>query len=65
MADDDELLSVNEVAARMRAHPETIRRWLKTGRIHGFLPGDNKLGWRIPASELDRLRVHRAARGTG
>jgi excisionase family DNA binding protein len=51
----DELLTVADVARRLQASPATIRRWLRAGRLRGSLPGGDRLGYRIPASEVDRL----------
>lgn len=48
-------LTVNEVAERLQAHPLTIRRWLRSGKIQGVKPGGAKLGWRIPRREVERL----------
>lgn len=52
---DDELLTVHEVAAQLRCHPETVRRLLKRGELRGTRPGGTKLGWRVPAGEVARL----------
>ena len=52
---DDRLLTVKEVAERLRANPQTVRRWLREGRLKGVMPGGEKLGYRIPESEVDRL----------
>jgi DNA-binding transcriptional regulator YhcF (GntR family) len=30
VAEDDKVLTVEEVAERMRVNPETVRRWLRT-----------------------------------
>jgi excisionase family DNA binding protein len=49
------LLTVAEVAARLRVHPETVRRWLAQGRLEGVRPGGTKIGWRIPESALERF----------
>lgn len=51
---DDELLTVQDVAARIKVNPETVRRWLRTGRMKGTLLGD-RAGWRVPASEIPRF----------
>ena len=49
------LLTVAEVAARLKIHPNTVRRWLKEGRLHGIMLGGTKTGWRVPESEVQRL----------
>jgi excisionase family DNA binding protein len=52
---DEELLTVDEFAARLKVHPETVRIWLRKGRLRGSRPGGTRLGWRIPAGELQRV----------
>lgn len=52
---DERLLTVQEVADRLRANPQTIRKWLREGKLNGSMPGGEKLGWRIPESEIARL----------
>lgn len=53
---DDELLTVKEVAATLKLGEETIRVWLREKRIKGIRLGERRAGWRIPRSELDRIR---------
>jgi excisionase family DNA binding protein len=45
-------LTVREVAAELRIHPNTIRIWLREGFLHGFIVND-RAGWRVERSELD------------
>ena len=59
MMAQDELLTVAQVADRLHAHPETIRQWLKAGRLRGILPGGKRLGWRIRESDLEQFFVER------
>jgi excisionase family DNA binding protein len=49
------MLKVAEVAERVRADPETVRRWLRSGRLKGVRPGGTRLGWRISEGEVKRL----------
>jgi excisionase family DNA binding protein len=42
----------NEFAAHIRVHPETVRRKLRSGAIHGIKVGSR---WRIRRAELDRI----------
>ena len=53
-ADRDELLGVDDVAALLHLHDQTIRRYFRDGVI----PGAMRIGWqwRIPRSVLIRLR---------
>ncbi len=51
----DDLLTVPELAARLRVTPETIRRWLREGKLRGHRLGGPRMGWRIARSEITRL----------
>jgi excisionase family DNA binding protein len=53
--ESDRLLTVAEVAERLRTTPETIRRWLRAGKLHGVRMGGTKLGYRVRAGEVDRF----------
>ena len=52
---EDRLLTVPEVADRLRLKPETIRRWLRSGRLRGISLGSDHAGWRVRESEVERL----------
>ena len=51
----DRHLTVPEVAAQLRVAEETVRRWLRIGKLKGKRLGGTKAGYRIPQSEVDRL----------
>lgn len=51
----DRLLTVAEVAQVLRLNPETVRRWLRQGRLHGISLGSDRGGWRVRESDLQRL----------
>jgi excisionase family DNA binding protein len=53
--DDEPTLTVAEVAERLRVNPETVRVWLRQGKMRGARLGGTKAGYRIPASEVTRL----------
>lgn len=54
----DEFLSIKEFAVLIRVHSNTIRRGIKSGRIHAFKIGDGKNAiYRIPRTEINRLSV--------
>ncbi|MBV9582873.1 MAG: helix-turn-helix domain-containing protein [Chloroflexi bacterium] len=52
---EERLLTVQEVAERVRSSPETVRRWIRRGTLRAVRPGGNKLGYRVPESELRRF----------
>jgi excisionase family DNA binding protein len=52
---EEALLTVKEVASRLRVDEETVRRWLRTGRMRGIRPGGARADYRIPDSELRRM----------
>ena len=51
----EEWLTVQEAADRLKVHPETIRVWLREGVIKGTKPVMRRIGWRIQASEVERV----------
>jgi excisionase family DNA binding protein len=51
----DRVLTVPEVAERLRLNEETVRRWLRTGKLRGNRLGGTKAGYRIPESEVERV----------
>src|SRR5215204_6792385 len=53
MAEADELLTVDEVAERVKVNPETVRRWIKSGRLPAAKPAGGP--YRIHSTDLDRL----------
>jgi excisionase family DNA binding protein len=62
MPDTDRLLTVAEAAERLRLNPETIRRWLRDGRLTGVHLGSDKAGWRVSERELDAFIRDRTTR---
>lgn len=52
---NEQLLTVQDVAFRLRITPETVRRWLRTGKLRGALLGGDKMGYRIAEGEVIRL----------
>lgn len=47
-----ELLTPADAAVRLRVKPETIKTWLRQGRIKGLKAGRF---WRIPTEEIDNF----------
>jgi excisionase family DNA binding protein len=52
---EEKYLTVAEAAARLKINPETVRVWLREGKLKGSLPGGKRIGYRIPESEIRRL----------
>lgn len=52
------LLTVTDVAARLQVKEETVREWLRTGRLAGYNLG-GQAGWRIQPEEIERLLAAR------
>ncbi len=50
----EQLLTVDEVAEKLKIHPETIRRWLREGRLDGYRIS-RKGGWRIRQESVTRM----------
>lgn len=54
--EEDALLSVPEVARRLGVRQETVRTWLREGRLVGSkLPGSDHHHWRVKRSSLRAL----------
>ena len=51
---DERLLTVAEVAQRIRVHPESVRRWIREGRLRGIALGA-RAGYRVPENEVERF----------
>jgi excisionase family DNA binding protein len=49
-----EYMTVEEAAARIEVHPQTIRRWLRAGQMLGTLIS-RTAGYRIPRDEVERV----------
>ncbi|HLZ70446.1 MAG TPA: helix-turn-helix domain-containing protein [Dehalococcoidia bacterium] len=62
---DEPLLTIPEVAQRLRLNPETVRRWLHDGRMRGYRIGSTRAGWRIPESEIRRVLTEGTTRPDG
>ncbi len=52
---DEPLLTVKQVAERLGLSQETVRRYLRTGRLKGLALGGRSAGYRIAAGELRRF----------
>lgn len=55
-----ELLTIAEAAELVKVDPSTIRRWIKSGRLHALRPGPRTV--RVRRSELD-VEVERPSYG--
>lgn len=51
----ERMYTVAEVADRLRLHQQTIREWLRLGKLKGVRLGGTKAGWRIPIAEVERV----------
>jgi len=51
---DDELMTVEEIADRLKMHPESVRRWLREGSMLGVRIS-RAAGWRVERREVDRF----------
>jgi excisionase family DNA binding protein len=59
---DDQLLTVPDVAKRMQVGEETIRRWLRSRELAGFHLGRGS-SWRVKRSDLDAFIESRRMTG--
>jgi excisionase family DNA binding protein len=57
-AREDRLLTVAEVAEYFRVEPESVRRWLREGKLLGINLGRGP-GWRIRLGDLELFIAQR------
>jgi excisionase family DNA binding protein len=55
---DDRLYTVEEVASGLAVHPETVRKWIKSGELEATNLG-GRAGYRISKSAIDRFLKER------
>jgi excisionase family DNA binding protein len=52
---EDDLLTVAEVAAILKLHEQTARKWVREGKIPGIYMGSRQAGYRVKRSTIDRI----------
>ena len=60
---DERWLEVQDIVDRLKVHPNTVRRWLKSGKLAGRNFG-GRTGYRIRASDLDAFLASPGAGAT-
>jgi excisionase family DNA binding protein len=60
MLEQETFVTVEEVARRLSLNSETIRRWLRSGRLRGIRLGERRAGWRIREADLSAFLNERA-----
>ena len=59
------MLTVDQVAERLKVNEQTVRRWLREGQLEGVAFG-GRTGWRISEADLQAfLDARRFAQGAG
>jgi len=58
MADQGQYNTIEEVADRLQVSDQTIRRWIKSGRLPAYKPGRE---WRIATDDLERFLEARSS----
>jgi excisionase family DNA binding protein len=53
---EEKMFTVKQVADVLQLHPETVRRWLRDGKIKGVLMGGDRGGYRVAESEVARVQ---------
>ncbi len=62
MPDDANYLCVNEIAALLRVHPKTVRRWIAAGTLPATQMGR---AWRIKRNDLKACLAAKGNRAEG
>src|SRR5207248_1329077 len=50
----ERFITVQEAAEQLQVHPQTVRVWLREGKLSGRLIGGRKSGYRIPGGAWGR-----------
>jgi excisionase family DNA binding protein len=50
---DEEYYSVQQIAARLHVGTPAVRRWINSGRLRATMPGGQRIGFRVRASDLE------------
>ena len=50
---EDRLLTVEQVAQRLQFSEETVRRWIRDGRLRATLMGSMRGGYRVRESDVE------------
>ena len=50
----ERMLTVEDVAKQLQVHPETIRRWLREGRLDGYRIS-RRGGWRVRPESVEKM----------
>jgi len=48
-------MTVAQIADRLQVHRESVRRWIRQGRLRGSLVGGDRSGYRIDVREVRRF----------
>jgi excisionase family DNA binding protein len=59
---DEQLLTVDQVAARLQVNEQTVRRWLRDGELGG-VPFGGRTGWRVTEEDLQAFLDRRRQMG--
>ena len=57
----DRWLNVEQVAETLQVHIDTVRLWLREGRLKGSLLS-RRAGWRVRESDLDAFMEDRSVK---
>jgi excisionase family DNA binding protein len=50
----EQMLEVKQIAERLQVHPETVRKWLRTGQMEGVFLG-RRGGYRVTEDKLSEF----------
>ena len=62
--DDFEWLTVDEITRTLKVHEETVRRWIRSGRLPAVLLGSTKGGYRVKSTDLEEFLASQIQHGS-
>ena len=57
-------MTLAEVADHLRLNVETVRRYVRSGKLRAIRLGGGRAGYRVPSEELDKLAPSRDAQAS-
>jgi excisionase family DNA binding protein len=57
--EEGQWMTVQDIAADLKVHEETVRRWIRSEDLPAILLGSAKGGYRVRRSDYDRFVVER------
>ena len=55
MVETQKLLTAKEASQILRVHPNTLYRWMRSGRVPAVKIGEKNAMWKVRREDLDKI----------